>query len=256
MKMGSYKSKKWLKEMNNVEEKINEHSVKVLDFLIDECIRLNQRLIDLCQYITNETSLRNIKTKQELDEFYDSLEPDFELSFIYEHNNTFHEKLVEKNFKPFQNYMTECLKLINLRYGKEMTKRDKEKLINRASKFMDSLFYKFMDSVTDIHNLYLLDRKQFLSVVERLEEIEKNDISISTSNLKELDNNSNDINKIFNYKDMINKALDKGFEETRRKGSHIIFKHKITNKILVIPAHDLKYGLMCEIQKQIKENSK
>ena len=35
---------------------------------------------------------------------------------------------------------------------------------------------------------------------------------------------------------------------------HIILTHEISERIVVIPTHELGYGLMIEIQKQIKTN--
>lgn len=63
--------------------------------------------------------------------------------------------------------------------------------------------------------------------------------------------------KIFNYKDMEKYALDQDYEFKWSNGtSHKIFQHRRTNKCVVIPSHELGYGLSCKIQKQIALNSK
>lgn len=69
-------------------------------------------------------------------------------------------------------------------------------------------------------------------------------------------NNDNDYKKIFDYKKMNKLARDSGYIFNRQdRTDHAIYMHNITNKIVVIPQHDLGYGLMLEIQKQIRENA-
>lgn len=60
--------------------------------------------------------------------------------------------------------------------------------------------------------------------------------------------------KIFDYKEMINLAEQNEYKQVRISGDHIIMQHKKSNKIVPIPAHELKYGLMLQIQKQISAN--
>ena len=60
--------------------------------------------------------------------------------------------------------------------------------------------------------------------------------------------------KIFDYKEMIDLAEKHEYKQVRQSGDHIIMQHKKTNKIVPIPAHELKYGLMLQIQKQIHAN--
>ena len=65
-------------------------------------------------------------------------------------------------------------------------------------------------------------------------------------------------NKIFSFNDMADFAKSLGYKNERVNGSHNIFVHNITNKIVPIPRHnkDLGYGLMLAIQKQLIERSK
>jgi SepF-like predicted cell division protein (DUF552 family) len=60
--------------------------------------------------------------------------------------------------------------------------------------------------------------------------------------------------KIFDYKEMINLAEEHEYEQIRQCEDIIIMQHKKTNKIVPIPVHELKYGLMLQIQKQIQVN--
>ena len=60
--------------------------------------------------------------------------------------------------------------------------------------------------------------------------------------------------KIFDYKEMLRLAQQNGYEHKRTSGDHLILQHKKSKNIIVIPAHQLGYGLMLEIQKQIRIN--
>ena len=60
--------------------------------------------------------------------------------------------------------------------------------------------------------------------------------------------------KIFSYKEMLRLAQQNGYNHKRTTGDHLILQHQESQKIIVIPAHSLGYGLMLEIQKQIKQN--
>ena len=53
---------------------------------------------------------------------------------------------------------------------------------------------------------------------------------------------------------MIDLAEKNEYKQIRQTGEHIIMQHKKSNKIVPIPAHELKYGLMLQIQKQIEVN--
>ena len=63
-----------------------------------------------------------------------------------------------------------------------------------------------------------------------------------------------DYMKIFDYKEMVSLAEKNEYTKVRQTGDHIIMQHIKTNKIVPIPAHELKYGLMLQIQKQIHTN--
>lgn len=59
--------------------------------------------------------------------------------------------------------------------------------------------------------------------------------------------------KIFDYKEMVRLAEKNNFEYVRSNGDHDIYMHKDTYKVVVIPQHNLGYGLMIDIQKQIQD---
>jgi len=60
--------------------------------------------------------------------------------------------------------------------------------------------------------------------------------------------------KIFDYKEMVRLAQENNYRQTRCSGDHLIMIHNESNKIVVIPAHELGYGLMIKIQHQIESN--
>ncbi|EOU2020133.1 type II toxin-antitoxin system HicA family toxin (plasmid) [Clostridium perfringens] len=61
--------------------------------------------------------------------------------------------------------------------------------------------------------------------------------------------------KIFDYKKMCKLAKDKGFKPKRTKGDHLMYEHTKTKQLVPIPAHELGYGIMREIQKELNEKS-
>lgn len=60
--------------------------------------------------------------------------------------------------------------------------------------------------------------------------------------------------KTFDYKEMIDLAEKYEYKLLKESGNYIIMQHEITKKIVPIPANELKYGLMLQIQKQIQIN--
>ncbi|EOU2017378.1 type II toxin-antitoxin system HicA family toxin [Clostridium perfringens] len=61
--------------------------------------------------------------------------------------------------------------------------------------------------------------------------------------------------KIFDYKKMCKLAIEKGFKAKRTTGDHLMYEHEKTKQLVPIPAHELGYGLMLEIQKELNEKS-
>ncbi len=50
-------------------------------------------------------------------------------------------------------------------------------------------------------------------------------------------------------------AIEKGFKAKRTTGDHLMYEHEKTKQLVPIPAHELGYGLMLEIQKELNEKS-
>ena len=79
--------------------------------------------------------------------------------------------------------------------------------------------------------------------------------SICSDELNNIDIANQKYEKIFSYKDMEKLALKNGFIYKWSNGSHNVYEHNETNKIVVIPAHELGLGLSLKIQKQIYTNA-
>lgn len=121
-------------------------------------------------------------------------------------------------------------KLIDMSYSLDMLSIDEE-----------GIFPEVYHNIMLIKNIIETRNKEYddkqYEMMEKLKESQKKDYF-----------------KIFDYKEMIDLAEKHGYKQVRQRGDHIIMQHNKTNKILPIPAHELKYGLMLQIQKQIQAN--
>lgn len=99
---------------------------------------------------------------------------------------------------------------------------------------------------------YLESLTESLEFLEKLES-EENDISESLN--PEVKEEKFNYKKIYCYKEMEKLAKNNGYTYKWSNGSHNIYEHPTSNKIVVIPAHDLGLGLSIKIQKQILNNA-
>lgn len=96
----------------------------------------------------------------------------------------------------------------------------------------------------DFNTLYkILDKKISRETDEEYELIEK---------FKR--NQETDYLQVFDYKEMIKLAEKYKYKQLKESGNYIIMQHETTKKIVPIPANELKYCLMLQIQKQIQIN--
>lgn len=118
-----------------------------------------------------------------------------------------------------------------------------KKIITSCKKLQREVMY-----VKNVYSEYVLDMYQTLNeYLDNMKKILKPEELIDIKELKEIKS------KIFSYKDMCSVAEEKGYELARSCGDHMVYKHKESRKIVVIPAHILGKGLMYSIQKQISE---
>lgn len=130
-----------------------------------------------------------------------------------------------------------------------------EKRMDVFTKKLSDLSYIFematMDKTGIFHDVYL-DLMTIKKIIEtRNKEYDDEQYELMQQ-VKE--SQKKDYFKIFDYKEMISLAEENEYKQVRQSGDHIIMQHKTTNKIVPIPAHELKYGLMLQIQKQIHAN--
>jgi predicted RNA binding protein YcfA (HicA-like mRNA interferase family) len=144
-------------------------------------------------------------------------------------------------------------------------KRELLILLNKRGTYM---VFKYTSMIHTISNDLIGDfSKDLLGfLIEFRKDIKENTVSkiIDTiDNLPEgekeiayttVENEKSSFKKIFNYRNMEKLAVDNNYNYKWTNGSHMIYEHDITNKIVVIPTHDLGLGLSIKIQKQIINN--
>lgn len=115
-----------------------------------------------------------------------------------------------------------------------------------------NLNFKFVDKDSDFfikNNLDQIDKFiKTIKIINNFNTIEFNDLIED-----KIINISN--NKVFDYKEMEKIAKLSDYEYKWSNGSHRVYEHKNSKKIIVIPSHELGLGLSKKIQKQIINNS-
>lgn len=122
-------------------------------------------------------------------------------------------------------------------------------IVSQIEYFLRETVQNFSNNMEDYIDS-LIDSVEFM---ENLNE-ENNDLN-DNIDLSEEACKKHKIQKIYNYEDMGRLAISNGYEYKRSNGSHDVYEHTKTNKIIVIPAHSLGLGLSIKIQKQIFNNA-
>lgn len=186
-----------------------------------------------------------------------------ELIKDYKHNNDkLYDKLVkihEDNITKLKKHQLEKLKIFTKKIIPYIyTQKDSilfrkrgVLILNKISAFVNNINNDVIGSYEDIINSLDLEVKTITkNYVDK--RTKKDDIIENEDIIK---NKKEEFLKIFDYKEMVKLAQNNGYIESRVTGDHLIYTHKDSKKIVVIPAHELRYGLMISIQKQIKENA-
>lgn len=105
---------------------------------------------------------------------------------------------------------------------------------------------------THVVNMYLDNKSRLDNIITLLLAVTKKMHKDIERELKQFNRNK----KIFDYKEMFKLAEQLGYMKERVAGDHFIFRHNKTNKIVPIPRRTIGYGLMCDIQRQIKANAR
>ncbi|MGL5067244.1 MAG: type II toxin-antitoxin system HicA family toxin [Sarcina sp.] len=211
-----------------------ENSVKKLSYLVLENI---------------ENDIENIKDKSDIDIIID------DLSLILKRFNNLMEltkdEIEQANVKIIKNKGT-TFSIINLA-NYLMEKGIKEQIIKLE-------FEKIERQIKEI----ILD---YLSLSEEINEIHKLIVSyipiileINNSFLDEKEDikldevfNNKKYKKIFDYREMNNLMIERGFNPVRQTGSHLIYSNN--NISIPVPQHTIGKGLSIAIQKQLLKAS-
>lgn len=121
-------------------------------------------------------------------------------------------------------------------------------IVAQIDYFLKETIENFNDNMEDYLDS-LVDSFEFLDRLNESDDIEE-EIDLTEDACKK-----HKIQKIYNYEDMGKLALLNGYKYKRSNGSHDVYEHSETNKIIVIPAHSLGLGLSIKIQKQIFNNA-
>lgn len=249
----------WILEFNKVERKAYEMNYELgerLEKIYNE--GYGREFYKMCEDVLVETKYNNKK--------FDSIDEKC-LYLISEYNKIAVMRKEENKFNKILDWFKQEMitldsdidDMIINNVLKKCFNVDRNRFFNRK-KLLDARLRKQLDS-------YI---KLFLGAINSAEQDvikELNEYVIYFTNkyenrkldeLRELENITIDkfqYRKIFDYKDMCKHAKENGFKHKRTTGDHMMFEHKKTKEVLPIPAHELGYGLMREIQKEIKEKS-
>lgn len=183
------------------------------------------------------------------------------LTGIFDEIRHEHEEKTYEVIKQMFDYKVDILEVSDDMYDviRKYTKNKKDLFL--AEKRLEaferkaSKMYWSMQMDPMIYERILFEIYDNLQIIEEIIQT-KNDEALEEASLIEKlnKNQKKDYLKIFDYKDMLDLAEKNGYKQVRQTGDHIIMQHKKSNKIVPIPAHELKYGLMLQIQKQIEVN--
>lgn len=249
----------WIAEFNKVERKAYDMTYELggrLEKIYNE--EYGDEFYNLCINTLIETKYNN-KSFNNIDEKFLYLISRFNvIASIRKEKDRFNK--VINNLK--QEMILNDLKINEMIINNVLRKCnsiEKNKFLNRK-KLLETRLVKQLDSylnlflkaianneqeVVDELNKYVKDftEKYENKKIDKLRELEK----ITIEKCK--------YNKIFSYKKMKKLAESKGFKHKRTTGDHMMYEHIKTKQLIPIPAHDLGYGLMKEIQKEIREKS-
>ena len=124
-------------------------------------------------------------------------------------------------------------------------KQTSVKLSSLLKELFEGAVWFYREFVLELKKITVTLGEEFSGLIDSEEE-EDEDIILTTNNANDFE-----IKKIFNYKEMEDLAKSRNFAYKWSNGSHRIYENPDTNKIVVIPSHELGLGLSVKIQKQI-----
>ena len=255
----------WVKRLNLLQKESNE-------VILDKAVDIYDKYINHFT-IANE-NLEEIKFTIELKEFKNFNE---EVKFVYSVIECV--KGIDKNINPhaiscFSNEIDKIIdnleeKIKDISHYSMFTGKEANIFVIRATKYVSNTKRNLLNFCLESTDKFVILHKYIDDYIEntadRLRKSlnqEKEEIMLEKIELqRRLDDLKSQImvdyqkdRKIFDYKKMLKLAINNGYEHKRTTGDHLILQHKESQKIIVIPAHNLGKGLMLEIQKQIRTN--
>lgn len=244
------------------EEKFTFHERNALDKAIDIMANYEITKAELINDVYNKCCILmyniksiNLSTISEAD--LTKIISDYEIesaSLIDEFNNCIEKAIIR--YKSITHDVCEIQHKLNIQMTMYVTTAKEDKLVSKRMLVFNGIINGICSS---LDKAYDTEYNLLIEIEKELQKL-KNYTTI-TYDKKSIDliNESNknarqQMLKIFNYKDMIKLAKEHNYREVRYHGDHLILLHNETNKMVVIPAHNLGYGLMIKIQKQIKDN--
>lgn len=251
--------------MNNVTTK-KMHWISAFNIAVDE---LKDEIYDKCSkvYSVNEemfseiyekvTESYNLSTLKSIDELKSEEFNDLMIGILKSHQANI-AKCVQEAYEFSKNapfiILDRCLSLSNPRKKdihllQKRTSLTHKAIVSQIDYFLKETVQNFSDNMGDYIDS-LIDSFEFIDELDKENCNLEEEIDLSEEACKK-----HKIQKIYNYEDMTRLAVSNGYNYKRSSGSHDVYEHAKTNKIIVIPAHSLGLGLSIKIQKQIFNNA-
>lgn len=255
----------WISAFNKMEQEYFEIILDIIDNYLNEKYKatydvtneiysINSELIKFVDIITVENIKQKFNRIELLEKNFSNIR---QVISAIQNDNIF--ELQKKTIDEFKDLKEKQIKKLGMYLIANNPKTENDKIIKRVDVIVargENIIKQFItdefgkDNMVLINEIYDIDKNLKIIANFILENFKCENKEISVSRLE------NKISKIFDYKEMVKLAEINGYCKARQNGDHIIFTHKISHKAVPIPQHDLGYGLMCKIQKQIKENKK
>ncbi|MCR1963972.1 type II toxin-antitoxin system HicA family toxin [Clostridium perfringens] len=248
----------WITEFNKVERQAYDMTYKLgeeLEQIYNECYG---ELYDICVDTLIATKYNNKKFDSLDDKFQYLMEKYSKVAEINKSNSRFN-KLVTNTVKALESNRDAVDSLIvnNIVYrcmniNENMFMKRRKVLKMRLTMQLDAYQKLFLNALQVLENEAKAELNEY--VFDFIEKYKNKKLD----EIRELENLTIEkckYIKIFDYKKMCKLAIEKGFKPKRTTGDHLMYEHEKTKQLVPIPAHELGYGLMLEIQKELNEKS-
>ncbi|MBO3392527.1 hypothetical protein CYK72_15930 [Clostridium perfringens] len=248
----------WITEFNNVEKKAYDMTYELGARMEQIYNEVYGELYDICVDTLIATKYNNKEFDSLDDKFNYLMEKYSKVAEISKSNSRFNkllikvEKALESNIDAVEdlianNVVYKCMNInenMFMKRRKVLKFRLAKQLEAYQSLFLHALEVSESEVKTEL-NEYVFDfiEKYKNKKLDEIRELE----NLTIEKCKYI--------KIFDYKKMCKLAIEKGFKPKRTTGDHLMYEHIKTKQLVPIPAHELGYGLMLEIQKELNEKS-